>query len=67
MNKSQYKFGKDNIKKFAKKHKLKYSQALHIIEDIATIRNMYDWVNMSEFLRIEINRLLLLILHRKKK
>ena len=66
MNKSQYKFGKGMVKKFAKKHTLTYSQALHIIEDITTIKDMYEWVNMGGFLCMEINRLLFLLLEKKK-
>lgn len=66
MNESQYKWGKEKVKKYAKKHKLTYLQAIHILEDTESIRYMYGWVNLQEFLRIEVNRLLFLLLQRKK-
>ena len=57
MNKSQYDWGKEKVNKYAKKHGLIYEQAITIINDIESIKNIYNWVNIGEFLRLEVNRL----------
>jgi hypothetical protein len=53
----QYKYGKEKINKFAKKHSLSYRQAIYIIADIETIRGLFEWVNIHEFIEEEMYKL----------
>jgi hypothetical protein len=56
LSKSQKEFGVEQITKFANRHKISYQQAIAIIEDGPYLASMWNWVNMSQFLKDTANK-----------
>lgn len=49
ISESQFEFGIEIMKKFAKKYSLNIDQAVAIISDIPKTKDCYEWVNIDRF------------------